>query len=112
MPTRNAESWDCVIVGAGPAGLSAADYMGRFRRKTLVIDDEAGRWSYGQRTEDYLGCPRGPTARRLHVLGTQQAARFGVRFRKARVTRVLEAAHGFRVTAGRRSRIQARTVIW
>jgi thioredoxin reductase (NADPH) len=112
MPQRNTESWDCVIVGAGPAGLSAAVYMGRFRRKTLVLDDEDGRWSYGQRTENYLGFPRGLTARRLHALGTQQAARFGVRFRKARVTRVLEVGRGFRVTAGRRSRIDTRTVIW
>ncbi|HWH92986.1 MAG TPA: NAD(P)/FAD-dependent oxidoreductase [Baekduia sp.] len=35
------ESWDCIVVGAGAAGLSAALVLGRARRHTLVID--AGR---------------------------------------------------------------------
>ncbi len=34
--------YDCVIVGGG-AGVSAAVYMGRFRRRTLLIDSGEGR---------------------------------------------------------------------
>lgn len=98
-------------MGAGPAGLSAAVYMGRFRRRTLVVDDEDGRWSYGQVNENYLGFPRGVSARRLHALGKAQAARFGVRFRRDSVTRVRQTAAGFKVET-RRGVHLARTVIW
>lgn len=37
------KTWDCIVVGAGAAGLSAAMVLGRARRTTLVID--AGRQS-------------------------------------------------------------------
>ena len=80
--------WDCIIVGAGPAGLSAAVYMGRFRRSTLVFDCGDGRWSYGQANDNYLGFPGGVRARRLHALGRAQAERFGVAFKDALVTRI------------------------
>jgi thioredoxin reductase (NADPH) len=111
MRRGKARAWDCVIVGAGPAGLSAAVYMGRFRRRTLLLDDQDGRWSYGQINENYLGFPRGVSARRLHALGRAQAARFGVRFQAASVTRVRRWAAGFRLETTRGVRL-ARTVIW
>ena len=103
--------WDCVVVGAGPAGLSAAVYMGRFRRKTLVLDCGDGRWSYGQVTENYLGFPGGVRARRLHALGCEQARRFGVEFSSAEVT-AIEARRGLFALRHERGRALARTVIW
>lgn len=105
------KTWDCVVVGAGPAGLSAALYMGRFRRSTLVLDSGDGRWSYGQVNDNYLGFPGGVRARRLHALGRAQAERFGVEFRDALVTRVEAGKAGFRVHH-RGGRAAARTVIW
>jgi thioredoxin reductase (NADPH) len=105
------KTWDCVIVGAGPAGLSAAVYMGRFRRSTLVLDSGDGRWSYGQVTDNYLGFPGGVRARRLHTLGRAQASRFGVIFRDALVTRVEARASGYRIHH-RGGAATARTVIW
>lgn len=40
---RKARMYDCVIIGGGPAGLTAATYLGRFLRSTLVIDAGDGR---------------------------------------------------------------------
>ena len=111
MPRREQKAWDCVIVGAGPAGLSAAVYMGRFRRSTLVLDSGDGRWAYGQVNDNYLGFPRGVRARRLHALGRAQAERFGVTFQDALVTGIEERAGGYRV-AHQGGEAQARTVIW
>jgi thioredoxin reductase (NADPH) len=71
---------DCVIVGGGPAGLSAAIYLGRLRRSTLVVDDRAGRSLWSQVNRNYLGFPDGVEAAELRRLGRQQAANYGTRF--------------------------------
>jgi thioredoxin reductase len=36
-------TWDCIIVGAGPAGLNAALVLGRARRRVLILDAGAPR---------------------------------------------------------------------
>jgi thioredoxin reductase (NADPH) len=78
---------DTVIVGGGPAGLSAAVYLARARRDVLVIDGGAGRSSGPQINENYLGFPRGVKASRLRELGRRQAERFGARFVEGTVDR-------------------------
>lgn len=103
---------DCAIVGGGPAGLSAAIYMGRFERSTLVLDDGRGRWSYGQATENYLGFPNGVSARRLRDLARAQAARFGVRFADACVATLARGADGVFTAGTEGGAFRARTLIW
>jgi len=98
-------------VGAGPAGLSAAVYMGRFKRRTLVLDCGDGRWSYGQINQNYLGFPGGVKGTRLHDLGRKQAERFGVVFQDAEVTRVRFDRRGFHLRTAKGVH-QARTLIW
>ena len=51
--------WHAVIIGGGPAGLTAAIYLGRFRRKALVIDDGTGRAERIPKTHNHPGFPGG-----------------------------------------------------
>lgn len=88
--------YDAVILGGGPAGLSAAIYLARFTRRVLVLDAGEGRSSFAQQNENYLGFPNGITTRALRDLGRQQAERFGAEFRDCRVERVESLPDGFR----------------
>lgn len=72
--------YDCAIVGGGPAGLSAAIYMGRMRRSVLVIDGEEGRSTWHQINHNYLGFPDGIHATALREIGQEQASRYGAQF--------------------------------
>lgn len=55
------EIWDCIIIGGGPAGYSAAVYAGRANLKTLVLAGyrAGGQLMIAPRVEDYLGFPNG-----------------------------------------------------
>lgn len=69
--------FDTIIVGGGPAGLSAAIYLGRFRRSVLILDQGNGRWNTAEINENYFGFPQGIHTRTLRELGLQQAQKFG-----------------------------------
>ena len=68
---------DCVVVGGGAAGLSAAVNMGRMRRSVLLVD-ERDRFLWRHNIDNYLGFPDGVSASEMRRLGWRQAARFGV----------------------------------
>jgi thioredoxin reductase (NADPH) len=76
---------DCVVVGGGPAGLSAAVNMGRMRRSVVIVDDRDGRSLWGQTNRNYLGFPEGIPAAEIRLAGREQAARYGTRFIHAHV---------------------------
>jgi thioredoxin reductase (NADPH) len=106
--------YDCAIIGGGPAGLSAALYMGRMRRSVVVIDDHAGRSTWHQVNRNYLGFPDGVHATALRELGETQAQKYGVRHVDSRATGVSESGTGRsrRFTVGTGSGdIVARTLI-
>jgi thioredoxin reductase (NADPH) len=47
-------TYDCIIIGAGPGGLQAAIYLGRFNRKVLLIDRTGGRTAHAKSIENFL----------------------------------------------------------
>jgi len=91
---------DCLILGGGPAGLSAAIYLGRMRRSSLVIDDRGGRSLWSQVNRNYLGFPEGIEATELRRLGRAQAARYGTVFYHGCVQRIAPRDGLFAVQVG------------
>ena len=77
---------DCLVVGGGPAGLAGAIQLGRLRRSTLLVDDDAGRSLWSQVTRNHLGFPDGVTSADLRLLGQRQAVAYDVRLRSGQVT--------------------------
>lgn len=53
-PAVAGERWDAVVVGGGPAGLAAATWLARYRRRTLVVDAGDHRNKAVTRTHGYL----------------------------------------------------------
>ena len=67
-----------VIVGAGPAGLTAAIYLGRFRRRFLVIDGGDSRARWIPISHNHPGFPDGVAGADLVERMRRQAERYGV----------------------------------
>jgi thioredoxin reductase (NADPH) len=74
--------FDVIVVGAGPAGLSAAVYASSEGLKTLVVEGEAigGQAGSTSLIRNYLGFPRGVSGAELAQRAYQQAWVFGTRF--------------------------------
>ncbi len=74
--------YDVAIIGAGPAGLSAAVYGGSEGLKTLLIEKRApgGQAGTSSRIENYLGFPSGLSGSDLARRAITQATRFGIEF--------------------------------
>jgi thioredoxin reductase (NADPH) len=72
---------DVLIVGAGPAGLTAAIYLSRFHLEVAVIDAGNSRAALIPRTRNHAGYPGGIRGSELLRLMREQAGEFGVEVR-------------------------------
>lgn len=88
---------EVVIIGSGPAGLSAAIYAGRSQLAPLVITGSAlgGQAASTSEIENYPGFPNGSSGAELTELMQQQAEHFGARFQMDEVTEVSLREHPF-----------------
>jgi len=82
--------YDMIVLGAGPAGLSAAIYGGRAQMSTLVIEPRmaGGEITLSDRLDNYPGFPEGIGGFEFGMLLEKQAARFGAEMFSTFVERV------------------------
>jgi thioredoxin reductase (NADPH) len=102
---------DCLIVGAGPAGLVAATYLARFRRRIAVVDAGNSRARWIPTSHNCPGFPLGVSGERLLGRLAAQAATYGVEAEQGRVARITRADDGFDAHAEDGRRWRARCVI-
>jgi thioredoxin reductase (NADPH) len=101
---------DCLVVGAGPAGLTAAIYLARFLRSIHVIDGGHSRANLIPTSHNYPGF-KGVGGPELLQRLREQALRYDVAVEHGTVeTLRRDEHHGFRARAGK-TELQARTVI-
>jgi thioredoxin reductase (NADPH) len=104
---------DVVVVGAGPAGLSAAVYAASEGLDVLVIEAEApgGQAGGSSRIENYLGFPTGVTGQVLAHNALVQAEKFGAELAVARTALKLSCDRPYRVELGAGAVVHARSVV-
>lgn len=101
---------DCIIIGAGPAGLTAAIYLARFHLRIRMFDCGSSRAALIPRTHNHAGYPGGVKGTELLRLMLEQAEEFGATREQAEVTEIVPTGDTFDVRVGDH-RYPARSVL-
>jgi thioredoxin reductase (NADPH) len=88
---------DCVIVGGGPAGLTAAIYLARFRLRTRLIDGGDSRAAWIPISHNHAGYPEGINGVELLKRMRAQAEKYGVEIVPGQCERLDRTDSGFTV---------------
>jgi thioredoxin reductase (NADPH) len=102
---------DCLIVGAGPAGLTAALYLRRFHRQVFIADAGNSRARNIERSHNFPGFPDGIAGPELLSRLRRQVSDVGATVTQAEVTEIeARTGGGFTARAGSHT-IHARTIL-
>ncbi|MDF8333779.1 NAD(P)/FAD-dependent oxidoreductase [Novosphingobium cyanobacteriorum] len=101
---------DCVVIGAGPAGLTAAIYLARYHLRVRVIDAGESRAAMIPRSHNHAGYPGGIAGVDLLARMRMQAAEFGVAVERGTVSQIAQGEVGL-VAQGSFGRLSAHTAL-
>ncbi|WOB06092.1 NAD(P)/FAD-dependent oxidoreductase [Piscinibacter gummiphilus] len=87
--------WDAAVIGGGPAGLTTATYLARFRRRVLLVDSGSSRASTIPLSRNYPGFPDGISGAQLLAHMRRQAERYPVHTVEGRVDTLERSDTGF-----------------
>lgn len=107
---RVTDAVDVLVVGAGPAGLTAATYLGRFRRSVLVADGGHPRAGWIPLSHNMPGFPAGITGDAILARMREQALEYDAVIEAGRVERLTRDGEDFIATLNGRA-IRARAVL-
>ena len=104
---------EVLILGSGPAGLTAAVYSARANLSPLLIDGSqpGGQLTLTTDVENFPGFPKGIMGPQLIQDMRAQAERFGTQFRHGHVTEVDLQSQPFRITVDGEETLEAKTLI-
>src|SRR5690348_12307961 len=103
---------DCLVIGGGPAGLTAAIYLARFHLDILIVDGGKSRASWIPCSHNHAGFPDGISGKELLQRMRDQACKYGAKIETEFVTKLEKDAETglFSATWGSGS-ASARTVL-
>lgn len=91
---------DCLVIGGGPAGLTAAIYLARFHLSVLVIDSGQSRAELIPCTHNHAGFPDGVSGAVLLDRMRRQALQFGAKIITDKVVAMAKIGNVFEANAG------------
>ena len=105
--------FDCVIVGAGPGGLTALEYLARFHRNAVALGAKGPtpRLAWIDRTYNLPGYPQGISGTTMLKRLREQAEEYGGEVRDETATRIDGEDGDFRVTLSNGETLRARKII-
>ncbi|PZP57326.1 MAG: NAD(P)/FAD-dependent oxidoreductase [Micavibrio aeruginosavorus] len=90
---------DCLIIGGGPAGLTAAIYLARYRRNVIVVDEGRSRARYIKSSYNYPGFTNGIQGEQLLQNLRTQAEEFGAQIITGKIGNLQKTASGFEASS-------------
>ena len=79
---------DCLVIGGGPAGLTAAIYLARYHLDIMVVDGGNSRAAWIPTSHNHAGYPEGINGKELLGRMREQAQLYGTRIETGQVTRI------------------------
>ena len=80
--------YDVIIVGSGPAGISAGLYTKRANLETLIISKGMGTLEKVGNIENYYGLEKNTNGAKLQQIGEEQAKNLGIEIKKEEVMQI------------------------
>ena len=81
-------TYDVIVIGSGPAGISASLYLKRANLETLIISKGIGTLEKVEKIENYYGLDKILNGRELQKIGEEQAKKIGIEIKKEEVVQI------------------------